>query len=96
MTQTELPPDRSVWILIIILGGGLALGLSSRGIVDIALSSFIIGAALNAFIMLEAAHYSEPRRYLSALYFAVPAGLFDAVKIAFIAIMVRFFARVFS
>ena len=85
-------PRRRGSILFVIVGAGVAAGLSSVTTPDVLLNAVIAGVAINAYLLLQAAHYSASRRYFLALAGAVPAGVFDALKVALIAFPVRWIA----
>jgi len=85
------------WTLIVvaILGGGLALGFLTVSLVQLAVSAFIIGLALNLYLLISFAfHIGRTERLPGVLLGALPAGAYDGLKILLIGLLVRWLRQI--
>lgn len=81
---------RETLIYIVIIGGGIFAGLVLDKFASVIFTGLVLGVLLNAFLLVRAALLvRKPERIPLAAIGAIPAGLYDAVKIIGIGLLVR-------
>jgi hypothetical protein len=83
--------------LLYIIGGGILLGIASETILSLAVSAALTGIALNAWVLISLAiRVGKWDRVPMAAIGAIPAGLFDGVKVFVIGLLTRWASSFFS
>lgn len=81
---------RETLVFIVIVGGGIFAGLASKTFTSVILTGLVLGVLLNAYLLVRASlMVRKPERVPLAAIGALPAGLYDAVKIIAIGLVLR-------
>ena len=86
----RVDPRNRALLLVAILGGGIVFGVASETLMTLVLAAAIIGILLNGyFLVRRVVTLGRLEKLPIALLGSIPAGLFDAAKIFFVGILVR-------
>src|SRR5882672_4441017 len=84
-------------ILLVIAGSGIALGMFASSWANLGIGAVIVGVLLNAAVLSRVAFATgNADKLVLAVVGSVPAGIYDALKIFSIGLVVRWIAGFLS